>query len=491
MEKETRIVEIEVLTPLFIKGKQADYGDGFITIGQETFLIDNDMLCAFIYDNTYDEYGNLREEGFDYVEWYELYMSNENVKNNYISFAEKFDLSLRRDNNEQIIVPKWYKNKSIEYFLFETELLQRNDRDIIVKKLAKGVTRLSNNNSKEFIQNGIGECFIPGSSIKGVIRNAVLFDYLKTTEVHDKFTAFTNYNLTQGEAIQDINDRRKYVEHFSEKKDNKGNTLNSISFTSRMPNFVGNRDNHCEYVSEYDKRWGKANDVLRDLFRIVKVSDANFINVVSSEKSIVNAYSLRKNQGVNVFEIRNQSRASLQTVKEKNTARFKITIDKNLAKEFYHGVLPDYLTSIDKLLDVVNNFFKDLVVEEEKFYSLAPNPGMVSSVKKWYEKLKISLYSEESNDMLLFRVGWGGGMLSKTQFLHLQPSDRRRVRNLTNDRQTAVAPKSRCLVADGSNNAVLPLGWCRLRIVGTRTEEYFGISGHKVLSSICKAFRGS
>ena len=194
---------------------------------------------------------------------------------------------------------------------------------------------------------------------------------------------------------------------------------------------------------------------------------------------------------MNVFEIRNQSRASLQTVKEKNTARFKITIDKNLAKEFYHGVLPDYLTSIDKLLDVVNNFFKDLVVEEEKFYSLAPNPGMVSSVKKWYEKLKISLYSEESNDMLLFRVGWGGGMLSKTQFLHLQPSDRRRVRNLTNDRQTAVAPKSRCLVADGSNNAVLPLGWCRLRIVGTRTEEYFGISGHKVLSSICKAFRGS
>ena len=45
---ESKIIELETLTPLFIKGKEEVYGEGFLRIGNTLFLIDNDNLCKYV-----------------------------------------------------------------------------------------------------------------------------------------------------------------------------------------------------------------------------------------------------------------------------------------------------------------------------------------------------------------------------------------------------------------------------------------------------------
>ena len=55
------IVELEVLSPLFIKGKDLEYGEGFISVNNKVYLINNDNLCKFIGEKTYDTNGIRRD----------------------------------------------------------------------------------------------------------------------------------------------------------------------------------------------------------------------------------------------------------------------------------------------------------------------------------------------------------------------------------------------------------------------------------------------
>ncbi|ACF10510.1 CRISPR-associated RAMP protein, Csm5 family [Chlorobaculum parvum NCIB 8327] len=90
--KETAIIELETLTPLFIKGKDPDYGEGmyFFPNENKAYLLDNDKLCKFIYDKTYDKDGNILVDGKDYVALYSELLANEGGEKEIAGLYDKF-----------------------------------------------------------------------------------------------------------------------------------------------------------------------------------------------------------------------------------------------------------------------------------------------------------------------------------------------------------------------------------------------------------------
>lgn len=453
MTKETGIIELETLVPLFIKDKDPEYGEGVYPIGGKIYLLDNDKLCEFLYEQTYDAEGNLKVPGRDYVDEY-----SKILQENYRSQ----DL----------------RNRSIKSFLETRGLVSRNPKEAeqVVRNMAKSVTNMADvSTGKKFIVNGFGTPYIPGSSIRGAVRNALLWTMLNTdSALKTDVTHFVKKRLACTTALKQT-DKRKFAEKFSTPPTHAGKGLNLLTASRLNPTFQGNPDCGPEYVRDYNSRWANASEMHRDLFRVVKISDASFVGSVQTEAVTVETYKLEISTGGNIlFYSKEGTHITLNGYPEAVKARFRITIDKALAAEIFNGTIPSYLNSVTELLKAVNGFFRTLASEEQRFFSSAHHSPNVRAVQDWYTPYKIESEGEIAELPVLFRIGWGGGMMSKTQFLHLSRLDRITIRNLTTDRGTAVAPKSRCLHVNG-NNVVGPLGWSTLRYIGTDKEEFFNL----------------
>ncbi|ACF10511.1 CRISPR-associated RAMP protein, Csm5 family [Chlorobaculum parvum NCIB 8327] len=401
------------------------------------------------------------------------------------------------------------KGKSIQYFLDNLDLLEKNKKSEI-ERLSRGVTTLHlSNKNKKFIQNGCGERFLPGSSIKGAIRNALLWKMLNADMglklkfskfAYDKFQWCEEW--TQAKVLEYINGLsglspqkqeeekerykkkkpREFASRFSRKDDDAPTSLaqaslDSITLAAFSPEFAGNKALVTpKYIKEYNEQWGKATDIHRDLSRIIRITDANFIERAKWKKIDIATYNLRGER----FQKRDNTFAKLEATDKTTKAWFRITLDHDLAREFFGNSIPTYLQSIENILKTVSEFFYAVAREELDFYGKATHVGPVHAVKKWYEELLRSAELEGQEGAQLFRLGWGGGMMTKTQFLHLDEKDRKRSRDLMNPRDETVAPQSRCLQTEkvnGNNNrnqedkALHPLGWCTLRYLGSNIAK--------------------
>ena len=521
----SKIIELETLTPLFIKGKEEKYGEGFIRIGNALFLINNDILCEFIYKKSFDDKGIKFPDKPDYVEWYGYFISrqqSENIVSHYSEFAKAFGLE---EIYEEKKIPEGYKEKSIQFFLSETRLFEGNDENkkqlLIESGIGKGITRLEpcNRNGNRFTQNGNSRYYIPGSSLKGSIRNAVLWRILTEHSKQAWLQSFIKYHLSLVDVLSHVSDlinkrefrqaqiminqnavlsqanlisgnridkeklsefKKKYTEFFSDNQDSEQKTIKSVSFTENTPN-ISMSDSfdpeYNEYLKSHNIRWSDANNTLRDFFRLVKVSDANFVQdcdlKVKTAKAVCKDTSgaPQRNQTYQkYFDIK------LECVPKAIKARFKLSIDSELAKLFFPGGVPPYLQDIDELLNVLNGFFRAVAkFEVSDYYDGATSiPADIHSEDKRKIKMMVNtsnilhLYKTTfglQSDEILFRTGWGGGYMSKTQFLHVENADRVRVRDMIHPNGSSIAPKSRCLIVEGQN-ATEPLGWCKLRVLG-------------------------
>jgi len=493
---ESKIIELETISPLFIKGKDIAYGEGMLKgIDSEgkpcVYLIDNDKLCEYIYKQTYHENGNRIKEGdeFDYVKLYSD------------AFGQSNALSLK------------------EFFDKYSEIKPSNAE---LRNIAKGITQLGN--KYDFVQNGQVQCFIPGSSIKGAIRNAILWKIIDDSEgssddknnwlnsfIRDFFNVVseirqalnTFYNATKE---TNVSERKKKIKESAEKieavlkndfiiknnffqnirkqdgkidfhlvkekneemieffKKNASNvfyqntTLSGKTFNEKIPTF--------EEKEEYNKHWMDKdiikNKSLYDFFRIVKISDANFIKSKFGDKDakavcVINDKTYRKD-----FNI------PLKCINIGSKALFRITIDLEMAERFFgqHGI-PLYLQNINMLLQTVDEFFRNIWSCEEEFFR--DKTSIPQNINAEDRKLKVhtgeihNFYKTTPLDSYLFRTGWGGGFMSKSQFLHLDKDLRVLIRDAIRHNGGSLAPKSRCLTVEG-DDAKHPLGWCLLRI---------------------------
>ncbi len=514
---ESKIIELETLTTLFIKGKEDKYGEGFIRIGKNVFLIDNDKLCKYIYDSNkiaeYTQFFIERDSDVKgFLEYHGLVLTEDDIRR-YEGNENAFKRFLKEKHEKFLSFEdyKAYKERSISYFLNKENIFPKKSK--VEKDLAKGVTKISSGN--RFTQNGNDKYYIPGSSLKGAIRNAILWKILSDSSKNTWLQAFLKYHLPVAEvaikikandytsAIHIINKscllcdknliennkidknkfeviQKKYIKEFSKLPDLNSYTIDSKSFIENTP-FISTEDPDevgCkEYIESYKERWKNANNTLRDFFRLVKVSDANFVYGVALKKEIAKAVCKGTSGNQNIlyqkaFDI------ILECAQKSTKAHFKITIDTGLAKVFFPKKVPEYLQSVEGLLIVVNEFFRAVAsFEDKKFYSGTSSiPNDENPQDRMNAKLKIDttpvneLYRSTfglKSEEILFRTGWGGGFMSKTQFLHLDISDRMHVRDMILYNGSPIAPKSRCLIVDKKKiNATEPLGWCKLTVLG-------------------------
>lgn len=549
---DTAVIELETVSPLFIKGKDIDYGEGMLK-GKDkdgrdcVFLIDNDKLCEYIAEKgKVEEYVQyfVREksekdtakdvEGFiefagieDRIDWNKCAPKSKDNRTVKIIIRNKtYEINIKHFKYHLKTLDESfpddydsYKNLSLQYFLKTCNILP--DCYEAFKRIAKGITHLpdESKDEKPFVKNALNKPFIPGSSIKGAIRNAILWKIMSDDSAKRKWlNAFVNEKLRQLESgtLRNIKKekagKKELKNNFSTDFEYQGKNLPQQSFIKPVADFKG----------EYRQQWQNANETLRDFFRIVKISDANFIDSVFIYKTDTSTVCTDGNQ-----TYQKEHRTELECVSEGSKAQFKITIDQKMAERFFGTAIPNYLKGVDNLLKTVHEFFATVWNFEKNFFNgKKPSSNLrdradTSEIYRFYsedgsyqkvcftldeisilvkkfpelDKLQLPIVREGDNFIIsiddiseqtktslisigffeeilqkgkyLFRTGWGGGMMSKAQFLLLNDVQRQGVRNLITGRGSQTAPKSRCLAIEneGSDKAVSPLGWCSLKIL--------------------------
>lgn len=291
---ESSEVTLTPVSPIHISAGEPDYGSSAIRIDDTLYIIDEEKLGKFLSEN--------------------------NLLNLYIDFAE--DWILKNTNigeRKGNMLEKFFKGSSIKRKIdFEKIKQELCYSHLFYKYFGKG----------KFIREGNGNPYIPGSSIKGAIRTAlmfkILYEYNKTNSIdilHDYLKGKFPIN-PQSLSRQD---RKKLKE-----------TLD---------------DDLIKQVFEYyDIKHPKiTEDKLKhgsntDFMRAISVSDSTIIDM-NPDKSLfdVVAYSLDEE-----FYIKRGAPAGLHELFfnfEDNTDQqkvsFRITIDHKILSDFGKGISKD------------------------------------------------------------------------------------------------------------------------------------------------------
>lgn len=470
---ETGVYRLSTLCRIHIRaGELEKYGQGFIRLNDTDdflYLVDTPKLQAEIF----------AAKGLEAVDAYTEAFSNPDSETNIVDVLKKIGY----DYNSNI------------------------------KKISKGIVRIPRGN--RFIASGLGEHFIPGSSIKGAIRTAVLYNTIQTGTFD--LGNFVDNRIREYLAIRhpDDSDRqRREREHFKR------------SFADPLLKKFLQSLHPSEYYQNKDRN-PEDNESFKDLFKAIKIKDATIARSRFA-KTITNAndqgYTLKTLEGneiqlpldnirknlkgggnlkrnewiqINTFEERSgqQSVATFTKINEPPSIQFEnillATLDQNnqvikgpnMQSECFRGettieisidheILESFKRSFDKagvtlpfcdlksLIPLCQNFAQAQWDAEKQFLATYANSGSVN-----LDEIKVFYDNNENKKRATLRVGWGTGMLGTTVSLLLDEPRRVQLRNqvISGGRHTssAPAPRSRRFVLE-NGQPVYPLGWIEL-----------------------------
>jgi CRISPR-associated protein Csm5 len=427
---ETCEVTLEAISPIHIKGKEIDYGEGLIKFPDNddyAYLIDNDALCEWLYEKD-------KQCNYDLIERYTKYFSPENQdrKSNLKTFLEQNKINKRKT------------------LLDELASLNRQESLVF-----KGKTFLPT--KQNFITDGQGEHYIPGSSIKGAIKTAIAYKMLKELKTKNphKFNEIVNdikYRIKKHESIKDSDFKKE-----KKKKNTNKTNFTKDCFDSLFQEF---------FLVSPDKLFEEhpPDAAKTDLGKIIKVTDSERIDLSGrSCKSRILVISLFRNQTKSKHIFHNVKTFSCKTT-------FRLIIDKNLLAQYKERThLPIPFHDADSLRKILHEFAYDQWNAEIDYYSSIVNGGAdISDVRdNFYNNTDIipleikSLQQKEC----YFRLGWGTGMLGTTVDLLFDKDLRKNLRNKVIHHKPInyppPAPMSKRLVLK-DNKPFQPLGWCKL-----------------------------
>ncbi|MCX7794685.1 MAG: type III-A CRISPR-associated RAMP protein Csm5, partial [Thermodesulfovibrionales bacterium] len=275
---------------------------------------------------------------------------------------------------------------------------------------------------RPMIRDGFGIPYIPGTSIKGVIRTALLYNALKSLK--DSNPADFK-SIIEDRIKTDIHnrvDKRKLFEWAEEK-----------------------------WLAGYrlDDKKGSPN---RDWLRMLHVTDAYCPAEI--ETVLIEVNILKKEH---TWTYRTESSLSktaiwLECLPENTVLEFEASWDKRLLEEFKR-----YNRRLD-LPDNLNKIFAQLKNWSEDIFAFERNFSRGHDLERWY-----------INNPSTFRVGFGSGMISTTIVMLLEEDTRKTVRNYAGlNRGKDIAPKSRRVWI--KNNIPVPLGWAVIEVVGSGSK---------------------
>ncbi len=307
---------------------------------------------------------------------------------------------------------EFLKNKGVS--LNETDLL-----DISSRKRTKLVgDGTAFQDYRPFIRDGFGRLYIPGTSIKGVIRTAILYNILH------------NYKIKDPEKF-----KKNVIEPIEKTEKHK--------FKKKSP-FEWIQERWLENFILSDKKESPHTDWLR----MLHISDAYLKNDV--EPVIIPIKVLKKDTSGWQYKREYSGKDTtiwIECALEGVTFEFEIAWDRSLLEEFKKKNKIFLPQTLEEVFRNISEWSKD-VFEFEKDFTKDHLLG------KWYN-------TNSAN----FRIGFGSGMISTTITILLPEDLRKKIRNYAGkNKGNEIAPKSRKVWL--MNNQVFPLGWAVMEVVG-------------------------
>jgi CRISPR-associated protein Csm5 len=271
---------------------------------------------------------------------------------------------------------------------------------------------------RPLIRDGMGEVYIPGTSLKGVFKAAVLYDLLSKLK---------------------LNDRDGFTQHIE----------------NRISTGISNKANKKFFFSWGLEKWfesfklsGKSKSPNTDWFRMLHVTDAYPIEEI---KTTILPISILKKEKVG-WKLKTEKPGVntliwAECIPEGTAFEFQISWDKKLLETFKtqndNTMLPE---NLDEAIGCIERWANVIKMFEEEF-------SMGHPLSKWYHQHKVN-----------FRIGFGSGMISTTIALLLPETLRKQIRNYAGfNKGDDEAPKSRRVWIN--NGQTTPFGWAILEVL--------------------------
>jgi CRISPR type III-A-associated RAMP protein Csm5 len=276
------------------------------------------------------------------------------------------------------------------------------------------------NNIKKFIRDGYGNLFLPGSSLKGSIRTAIIYSYF------DSEKEFIKNNI---KSIIDGYDQAK-------KDKSKTNKVNDEKITKKL---LGKDPNH-------------------NLMRGLKVADSACIE---SNPIVYKVETFGSRKLLNFYEML-KSGVKIET--KINIDRYVLNHSKELQiRNFDWDKLLDHIMTLSNRIASYHLGYSQKINNYEEFSS-------------FFNELKESLSEDETIINIGAGIGWvgmTGNLLDESIVGGLDISLLRDALNLAKDYKNFPFPKTRKLVYDHLNNRYLPAGWIKIKIPGLKRSIRF------------------
>lgn len=348
----------------------------------------------------------------------------EYIQNGRLSFhisEEKLSLFLHKKNLLEAYISsvqrEGHKFRLFDFFKNRGVVLKEAELNNISKSKARIIGESSRlQEYRPLIRDGFGKVYIPGTSLKGVFRTALLYNVLLNFKNIDP----KGFN---SEIIERI--RKTPPKDFKKR--------NSFLWLQE------------EWLEKFELA-NKKNSPNTDWLRLLRISDAYPKNL--EETNIIPIHILKKEKSGWKYKIETSGQNTLiwiECIPKDCEMEFDLSWDDCLLRKFAVNKIDNiYLPkNIDELLKMVNKWSIDI-----RNYEIIFSKG--SKLEKWYEVNNPN-----------FRIGFGSGMVSTTIALLLPEDLRIMIRNISGkNKGDDVAPKSRRVWINGEN--VIPLGWAIL-----------------------------
>lgn len=311
-------IRIETLTPVHI-------GSGNVLQNNTDFVVYKDGDDKFIY--IIDERKIINLIGEDNIDQWLATIQN---KDSVLNLISRYSPKSR---------PRDFSNQTITCYAYNIK---------------------SNDTLKEIIHNGMGLPYIPGSSIKGAIRTAILAVLSEnTTDIEKKVVTTNKWNKT------------------------------IISAESIEKELFGNNPNN-------------------DIFRFIRVGDAHFEKECTIATRMINL-NIRDNNSL----IDKSKPQIVQAISPKEESTFNITIAKDYhswAKSKSHSIgdMPSEISSLYSLFMLINEHTKELVESEINYWKELDFDDGKDYIKEMEHILKYIERCEKGKSCIL-RIGHGSG----------------------------------------------------------------------------------
>ncbi len=293
-----------------------------------------------------------------------------------------------------------------------------------------------------------GKAGIPGSSIKGLIRTAILNKIVSQKYIdHKSMERIILGILRQKRLFGAGRNIEKYLVVVLEKISEK-----THSIMKKRIDLL-----HLIQVSDPIESMSKT---ILDIIKVYGRTKINELETIAEEPFIALAKNSKFVHELIVYEPLDEKKITDKSIRNQYSSFFEKMYDSFLREQVFLSMLKEFSL---KTMEYEYNHLKELFMRKHR---LDPT-NFIKKLEKWISEVR------SNNNIFYFKIGYGAGMPFKTIYLSLDPKLKnllinvasKKIRQQTRGRITIWDTLSIKLVGSSAqNNIVEPLGWVKLTV---------------------------